>query len=47
MVSAWQFFASPSVHMCTTAPAREPAESYSDVIVRLVETTAFDDERVV
>jgi hypothetical protein len=33
--------------MCTTAPAREPAESYSEVILRLVETTAFDDERVV
>ena len=26
---------------------RGPGESYSDVILRLVETTAFDDERVV
>jgi predicted CopG family antitoxin len=26
---------------------RGPAESYSEVILRLVETTAFDDERVV
>jgi hypothetical protein len=26
---------------------RGPDESYSEVIVRLVETTAFDDERVV
>jgi hypothetical protein len=26
---------------------RGPDESYSDVIVRLVETTAFDDEGVV
>jgi hypothetical protein len=33
--------------MCTTAPACEPGESYSEVILRLVETTAFDDERVV
>lgn len=26
---------------------RGPGESYSDVILRLVETTAFDDEQVV
>jgi hypothetical protein len=29
------------------AAMRRPRESYSDVMLRLVETTAFDDERVV